>query len=236
MVLKKLYELSNGELRMLFINAGFEGDFKAESALVRLTVLLVNRGKDPNTFMFDPESIIDEVNGNDSLELYDDEDDLQVSIIVSNSAELWGSTNDSVEAKERKPEVKDESSDVAENGKPVSEEVDVSASMLDDTLSAENASLPLFLLESALVNAFPLPLCRLSRASIGTSSWCGFSFGKVKTVCCPQPQTTLEFLNISGVENGDGGMHIIPLVITLIQKPEFWPSNIHKKCQSTRIL
>ena len=124
MVLKKLYELSNGELRMLFINAGFEGDFKAESALVRLTVLLVNRGKDPNTFMFDPESIIDEVNGNDSLELYDDEDDLQVSIIVSNSAELWGSTNDSVEAKERKPEVKDESSDVPENGKPVSEEVD----------------------------------------------------------------------------------------------------------------
>ena len=229
MVLKKLFELSNGELRIQFINAGFEGDFKAESAIVRLTVLIVQRGKDPNTFMFDPVSIIDEVIENKSLELVDEENPSET---VSNSAELCESTIGCVEAEERKPEVKDESSDVAVNGKPMCEAYEVSTSWLNDVSSAESSLLPPFLLESAPVNSSSLPLCRLSRSSIGTCSCCGSIFGKETTVCCPQLRTTLEIVDISVVDNG--GMQIIPVLITWIEKPEFWPPNIHEKLQTNR--
>ena len=204
MVHKRLFELSNGELRIQFKIAGFdEAHFKAEAAIVRLTVYLVNRGKDPHNFLFDPESIIDKVTKNDSQDVYDDEDN--ISKCVPDTAELDGSTNACLGAKERKPdEVKDESSDVAEYAKPASESAEVSALIFEDVSPQENALIPPFLFGSAFVNASSISLYRYSRASIVTCNCCDHIYGKDTAVCCPQCEITLKIMNISGVD--DRGM------------------------------
>ena len=224
MVLKKLYELSNGELRIQFINAGLEGAFKAESALVKLTVHLVNTGKDPHAFLFDPESVIDDVIENVSREDFDDAEHL--SIIGPKSAESDGCAIGCKGAKERNPDVKIESSDFVDKANPLSEADEVSAFILDDDSSAKCPSLSSPSFESALVNAFPLPLCRFSRASIGKCFCCDFSFGMDTTFNFPHPRYTLKIMNIGGIDIG--GMKNILLLITWTRRPKLWPPNLRK--------
>ena len=52
MLFKLLSELSNHELRMVFIRAGIQGSFSESQAIVQLTIYLVKIGQDPFTYRF----------------------------------------------------------------------------------------------------------------------------------------------------------------------------------------
>ena len=87
MILKKLYELSIGELRTEFRRAGLDGDFSVGYAVVRLTVYFVQNSLDPYNFQFDTEEFATNV----KQEVHDDDGKDKTAESVASTVPVDGS-------------------------------------------------------------------------------------------------------------------------------------------------